>query len=127
MRLEKLLHNSVRNTLEHFDEYVDQSAIGFAQGSTPVPSIAPIDFVVSRRRALRRFALERKIPHLYFMRVFIASERIFVNRGHEISIQALHTECRRIVKRVLPLVPDSGAQGSSMMIITSATFPGPRA
>jgi hypothetical protein len=127
VKLERLLDGQVRNTIEHFDEYIDRSALGFATGKFPTPSLAPIDFVVSRRRALQRFALERKVPNLHFMRAFIASERVFVNCGHEISIQGLHTECRRIVKRLVPLVPDPEAQGSSMMVITTETFRPPPA
>lgn len=121
--LTRLFEAKVRNTLEHFAEYIDEAAIGFATNKTPTPSLAPIDFVVSRRRALQRFAVEQKVPHLYFIRVFITSERVFVNCGHEISIQALHTECRRIVKRLAPLMRDQREGGSSMLVIARATFP----
>lgn len=123
IKLSALHSAKVRNTLEHFDEYIDGAAIGFATNKTPTPSLAPIDFVVSRRRALQRFAVERKVPHLFFIRVFIASERVFVNCGHEISIQALHTECRRIVKRLAPLMRDREEGGRSMLVIAQATFP----
>jgi hypothetical protein len=122
VKLSALFQAKVRNTLEHFDEYIDEGAIGFATHQHPTPSLAPVDFVVSRRHALRRFAVQRRVPHLFFMRVFIASERVFVNCGHEISIQALHTECRRIVKRLAPFMQDREREGSSMLVISIDTF-----
>jgi hypothetical protein len=124
VKLERVLEPKVRHTLEHFDEYMDKTAIRYATGQIPTPSIAPIDFVMSRRRVLERFDIGGKSPGIYFVRVFIASERVFVNCGHEISVQALHDECRRIAKRLSPQVPRDvgGERGSSMLVITRETF-----
>ncbi len=127
VKLARTFEARVRNTLEHFDEYLDGATVGFATHDIPTPALVPIDFVVSRRSALEQFAVQQRIPHLYFMRVFIASERVFVNCGEEISIQALHTECRRIAKRLKPMVPEAdkppNERGTSMLVITDTTFP----
>jgi hypothetical protein len=83
--------------------------------------------VVSRRRTLQRSPSSRRYPHYYFMRVHIAAERTFVNCEREISIQALHDECRRIAKRLTPSVPEPDAKpderGSPMLVIADNTFP----
>lgn len=122
VKLSALSQAKIRNTLEHFDEYIDEAAVGFVTHKHPTPSLAPLDFVVSRRRALQRFAFQRRVPHLFLMRVFIASERVFVNCGHEISVQALDVECRRIVKRLAPAMQDREEGGSAMLVINTDTF-----
>jgi hypothetical protein len=124
IKLERVFEPKVRHTLEHFDEYMDNIAVRYATGQIPTPSIAPIDFVMSRRLVLERFDIGGKTPSVYFVRVFIASERVFINCGFEISVQALHDECRRIAKRLAPHVPqdESGERGSSMLVITRETF-----
>ncbi len=92
VKLERVFEAKVRHTLEHFDEYIDDTAIKYATRQLPTPSLAPVDIVVSRRRALRHFAVQQKVPHSYFMRVYIAAERTFVNCEREISVQALRDE-----------------------------------
>jgi hypothetical protein len=123
VRLSAVLAPKVRHTLEHFDEYLDEAALGFATHRTATPSLVPIDFVVSRRRVLEALARHRGEHNVFFMRVFIASERVFVNCGHDISIEALRVECRRIVKRLAPARGDREEGGSSMLVITDTTFP----
>lgn len=127
VKLERIFEAKVRHTLEHFDEYIDETAIKYATRRLPTPSLAPVDMVVSRRRTLQRFAIQQKVPHCYFMRVYIAAERTFVNCEREISIQALRDECRRIAKRLTPYVPEPDAKpdarGSSILVIADNTFP----
>jgi hypothetical protein len=125
VRLERVFEAKVRHTLEHFDEYIDRTAVKYATGQIPTPSVAPIDLVVSRRRALERMPVRGRRPHVYYMRVFIASERVFINCGHEVSVQALRDECRRVAKRLAHYVPEPdehGERGSSMLVIKPATF-----
>jgi hypothetical protein len=127
VRLQRVFDAKVRHTLEHFDEYIDRTAIKYATGQVQTPSVAPIDFVFSRRRALAR-ALQEKPRNIYLMRVYIASERVFINCGHEIGVQTLHDECRRIVRRLNAYVPapysKTEDRDSYMIVITPETFQG---
>lgn len=127
VKLERIFEAKVRNTLEHFDEYIDETAIKYATRRLPTPSLAPVDMVVSRRQTLQRFAIQQKVPHCYFMRVYIAAERS-LNADLALAVhERLRDECRRIAKRLTPSVPEPDAKpdarGSSMLVIADNTFP----
>lgn len=126
IKLERVFEAKVRHTLEHFDEYIDRTAIKYATREMSTPSVAPMDFVLGRRKALA-IELQGRVPNIYFMRVFIAEERVFVNCGYEIDVESLREECREVAKRLTPLVPEplpSGERGSPLFVITPATFEG---
>jgi hypothetical protein len=119
------LHEAgVRNSIEHFDEYLDETALDASQQKLPLPVVVPLDFAVGRRSTLSQFPIQNERPNVHMLRVYIASERMFVNAGKEVNIRNLRNECRRIAKRLAPLVPqgESGERGSSMYVLTSATF-----
>jgi hypothetical protein len=125
IKLSEILSPKVRHSLEHFDEYLDDTGILFLERRIPTPALMPIDFAIGRRNTLEQFQVANQRPHVYFLKVYIASERVFVNCGHEISIQKLHTECRRIAKRLRPLVPPAPSpseRGSQMLVVTPNTF-----
>lgn len=125
IRLAEVLAPKVRHSLEHLDEYVDDTGLRFLEGRIPTSALVPVDFAVGRRNTLAQFQVANKRPHVYFVKVYVASERVFVNCGHEISIQKLHTECRRIEKRLQPLVPPAPSpseRGSQMLVVTPSTF-----
>jgi hypothetical protein len=58
--------------------------------------------------------------------VYIASEKVFVNAGREVSVRALRDEARRIVKRLEPLLPNHERfhenRGLLVFILTDQSF-----
>lgn len=124
LKIETVLEADVRHSIEHFDEYLDDTALAAVDGRLSMPALIPLDMAVGRRRTLSQPPDGGTKPHVRFLRVYIASEAVFVNAGREVSIRNLRTECRRIAKRLAPHVPkdDDGERGSSMYVLASESF-----
>lgn len=125
VRLKTIFESGVRNTLEHFDEYLDDVAIGCQQASIPRPTLIPFDVVVEKRKSLT--AIDPEF-HVEYLRAYIVADRVFVNADREINIRALHDEARRIVKRLKPLIDvadetDVERRRSAVMVLTDRSFP----
>jgi hypothetical protein len=94
---------TVRNSIEHFDEWLDESGLGFQDGTIERPAIMPLDMAIGNRGTIRSFAQDYATIHP--MRVYVADERTFMNATAKIDLQALRDECvviRDVVARVLP-------------------------
>ncbi len=126
VKVKALLDANVRNSLEHFDEYLDEIAIRCHDGAIPRPTSVPLDVSVGRRKTFERFPIGGKQPHVENLRVYVAADKLFVNAGREINIRALQDEARRIMKRLEALVPTDDEhpeqRGSSVFILTDASF-----
>lgn len=126
----ELLHAKVRNTLEHFDEYLDQTAIRSWRGSIPTPTLIPTDMTLGRDGTLEQFDIGGTSPTIYPLRVYLAEERVFVNCGERISLQEVADECQAIQTRLEGLDPNLAnpgndeemERGSSMLVITADSF-----
>src|SRR5712664_2369848 len=53
--LAPVLDGAARNSIEHFDEYVDDAAIQSYRGTIPRPTLFAVDMVVSTRSLIERF------------------------------------------------------------------------
>jgi hypothetical protein len=126
VKIKALLDSNIRNSLEHFDEYLDDVAIRCHEATIPRPTSVPLDVSVGRRKTFERFPIGGKRPHVENLRVYVAADKVFVNAGHEINIRALHDEARRIMKRLERLVPKDEEhpeqRGSSVFILTDSSF-----
>jgi hypothetical protein len=124
LKIEILLETGVRHSLEHFDEFLDRTALAAVDERLPMPALIPLDMAVGRRSTLSQFATRGARLHVKYLRVFIASERVFVNADREVNIEKLRVECRRIVRRLNQRVPrdDDGARGSFVHVLTPETF-----
>jgi len=126
VQLKTILEADVRNSLEHFDEHLDSVALRCYEGTIPRPTTVPLDVLVGRRRTFEQFPIGGIVPHVENLRVYIATEQVFVNAGKEISIRALRDEARRIVKRLQPLVPkdetNPEVRGSTVFVLRDDSF-----
>jgi hypothetical protein len=124
LRLDMVLGASVRNTLEHFDEYIDDLARRAAKKQLPSPILVPVDFLMSHGRTLD-FLLQRGGGVLRPLRGYYADERLFVNAGREVDVDALNGECRAIRDRVAQHLPAGVLEepgGSAMYVLTDTSF-----
>jgi hypothetical protein len=118
----------VRNTVEHFDEYLDDTSRKCSNGTIALPAVLPIDMAFGHRDLMPQLLTGTNMPGatVYSLRVYLADERVFINCGTEISIGQLHDECGAIQTRLKPLLPDfvagTGGQGSSMIVLTDQSF-----
>jgi hypothetical protein len=124
VRLEVVLGANVRNTLEHFDEYIDNLARQAAKKEITPPIIVPVDFLVSHRRTLD-ILLQGRGGVVRPLRGYYADERLFVNAGREVDVGALNAECRAIRDRVAQHLPRGILEepgGSAMYVLTETSF-----
>lgn len=91
--LDELLKSKIRNTLEHFDEYLDQADELLTVTGHPTATLAMSNMVLSHWEHL---AGEKIFP----IRVYIASEKRFYNMKWSIDLGKLHAESQMVVDRL---------------------------
>lgn len=92
IQLVELLNSKIRNTLEHFDEYLDEANIAVSEATTPPSPMAAYNMVLSRWEVFT--------PPVYPVRLYISSERKFYNMKWSVDINAMHKEASAIVERL---------------------------
>jgi hypothetical protein len=123
--LQHVLDAKVRHSLEHFDEYIDETAIKAHAREIKPPSFLPVDMLMGSRTTLDTFNVGGEQATVYPLRVYLADEQVFINAGKEISVRGLHGECLAIQDRLAPAVPQSGAEeerGSPLYVLTKSSF-----
>lgn len=124
VRIEEVRHVKVRHSLEHFDEFLDQTALKSRRGQIAQPALFPVDMTFGRD------GLIDPDTNNYPLRVYLAQERVFVNCGQRISIGKIQEECMAIANQLQSAAPDilghtvdaSEERGSSMLVITPESF-----
>src|SRR3989442_266083 len=104
--LAPILDGAARNSIEHFDEYVDDAAVQSYLGAIPRPTLFAVDMVLNTRSVLRQFDVSGERPTIYFILAYIADERVFSNCSRELRMEPLRDCCSMIRQRVEPLLPD---------------------
>jgi hypothetical protein len=120
LELDVVLDPEVRHSLEHFDEYLDRTGLAGIRGEISTPTMLPVDFVLGRDGSLEQFDVGGARPTVYPIRVYLAEERVFVNAGERIDLDALRRQAASIVERVGPLLPEPAldpARGSGMVLV----------
>jgi hypothetical protein len=123
--LSETLRAGVRHTLEHFDEYLDKTALKFSKQPPTGRVLLPLDVALGRESTLDQFSEGGTV---YPLRVYLAEERTFVNCGKRVDIGAIHIECSALVSFLAAEVPalaeqDSGeGRGALMFVLTPDTF-----
>lgn len=109
--LAELLDQKVRNTLEHFDEYLDEANIEVSEARHP-PGAMAYNVVLSHWEACR--------PRVYPIRVYISSERKFYNMKWSVDLGAMNVEASAIVQRLrtLPGFSDKDGPGGILGPLT---------
>jgi hypothetical protein len=96
--LEEIRNAKVRNTLEHFDEYLDRAIVQLAQGKAPPARFAAYNLVLSNRDTLDSALLP--------IRLYYAKSRVFQNLEYEIDIGKICNEAESIVAAIEEFVED---------------------
>jgi hypothetical protein len=120
--LTPLKDTQVRNTLEHFDEYVDHIALQARSG--PFPALVASDMALSDRHLLSAFNHQGvTFPNVHHIRTYVADEHRFINCGHEVDMAALRNTAAQIRDRVKPLLGQPlNEDGSAMHVLTDKSF-----
>lgn len=105
IRIEEMFDNKVRNSLEHFDEYLDEDILRLSKIENVKDPMAVYNMVLSHREVFS--------PSVYPIRLYIASERKFYNMHCSIDIGKLYDEACLILKRLKSsgVFPEEGPGG----------------
>ncbi len=116
----------VRHTLEHHDEYLDRISLQLIDGTLSRPALVPIDMVISHRHLLQQFDIGGERSNDVFVRIYITTERRFVNCGHEVDVAQLRATADEVTQRLGEILgKDRDTSGSSMIVLTHTSFDPP--
>ncbi|GAB2880065.1 hypothetical protein GCM10027277_56610 [Pseudoduganella ginsengisoli] len=87
--LKEMLNAKVRNTLEHFDEYLDEANVSLSQGKLPPSPMAAYNMVISHWEVFD--------PPVYPIRLYVSVERKFYNMKWSVDIDAIYKEASALV------------------------------
>lgn len=122
--LNPVLDSAARNSVEHFDEYLDKTAIESYRGDILKPTLFAFDLVLSSRSLLAQFHVGGSTPAVRFFRAYIADERVFSSFERELQLEPLRDCCSSMRNRIEPLLPDlaSDERNGGMLVITEKSF-----
>lgn len=105
IKLEEILNHKLRNSLEHFDEYLDENIVRLTEKGPPPATYAAYNMVLSHREIFK--------PEVYPIRLYIASERKFYNMRFSIDVGEIYDEACAILERLheLGVFPRRGPAG----------------
>jgi hypothetical protein len=92
--LDELLKTKARDSIEHFDEYLDAAYVQVTTGKIPSPWAA-YNMTLSDSRTMN--------PPPYPIRIYLAEERKFQNMRFTIDLGKVHKEASAIVERLASL------------------------
>ncbi|MND24855.1 hypothetical protein D3C76_343170 [compost metagenome] len=95
IELKELLNPKVRNTLEHFDEYLDSANYEVSRRDTPLGTMAAYNMVISHWDVAR--------PRFYPVKLYISAERKFYNMKWSVDLGAIQNEAQAIVSKMKAL------------------------
>lgn len=98
LSIKEIKNNKVRNTLEHFDEYLDECNLELAKAYTDLKknhSLAAYNMTFSNMKVIQ--------PDVYPIRLYIADEKKFYNFDWSIDIGMIYDEALSILERLKEL------------------------
>jgi hypothetical protein len=90
LALDEILNTKVRNSLEHFDEYLDEMNASLAAGEPASAPMAGYNMVLSHWEVTN--------PRLYPLRIYISAERKYYNMKYAIDLNKLREQAGSIIE-----------------------------
>ena len=119
--LSEIENDSVRHSLEHFDEYLDRTALTAATREIRPPALMPFDVALGKRDTLAVFPIDGASAQVEFLRVYLVDEKVVVNCGREVRVDMLRDQAAGVRDRLVHEVPER-ERGGLMLLITEGTF-----
>ncbi|MBJ3795501.1 hypothetical protein ACJYFV_16150 [Enterobacter asburiae] len=88
VEISELKSIKVRNTLQHFDEYLDEVNLEASEGKLRSHQIAVYNFVMSHWEAIN--------PRPYPIRLYISAEKTYYNMKASVNLGKIYIEASRI-------------------------------
>jgi hypothetical protein len=111
LTLDEVLNTKVRNSLEHFDEYLDEINASLATGEPASAPMAAFNMVFSHREMI--------YPEVYPIRVYVVTERKYYNMKNVIDLGSLREQAASVVERLqsLGFLRDDTEPGGLMVLL----------
>ena len=107
--LVEMLNAKVRNTLEHFDEYLDEANVSLSQGKAPPSPMAAYNMVISQWEVID--------PPVYPIRLYVSAERKFYKMKWSVNIDAIHKEASALVECIAPHLKFANGEGPGGLML----------
>lgn len=107
--LAELLNAKVRNTLEHFDEYLDEANMTLTDAQTPPSPMAAYNMVLSRWEVFS--------PRVYPIRLYISAERTFYNMKWSVNLDAINKEAAAVAERCVTAIGSVAKEGPGGLML----------
>ncbi len=109
--ISEIKNSKVRNSLEHFDEKLDDINIKFSGSKQDIFPAAAYNMTFSEWKVIN--------PRVMPIRLYISSEKRFYNFNHCIDIGKLHAEASSIISRLkeLKLLEQSEKPGGMILLL----------
>jgi hypothetical protein len=88
----ELSNVEARNSVEHFDQYLDRASLSFSVPGRSEPGFALYNMVLSSWKVFDKKAFPLK--------VYVANERKYFNLEWVADLSALHAECSNLIARI---------------------------
>jgi hypothetical protein len=109
VELTEMLNPKVRNTLEHFDEYLDEANLTLSTAKLLPSPMAAYNMVLSHWEVFS--------PRVYPVRVYISSEQKFYNMKWSVDIGVIHKEATKLVERLITHPAFANTEGPGGLMI----------
>jgi hypothetical protein len=118
---DSLLDANLRNSLEHFDEYLDKYAAADLAGERIGPGMAAYNIVVSRLDAIEIIGRGPAYP----LRVYSAGERVYYNFDRKVDLNRLREQASAVAERLrqLPSLQREEEPGGMLVVLRPAKAP----
>ena len=87
--LEEIVNHKVRNTLEHFDEYMDKAVVNLSNPTKRPSPWAAYNLIASSKGVFK--------PNIYPIKYYVADEEVFYNMKWSINIRKMYDEALSIM------------------------------
>lgn len=110
IEITEIKKSRVRNTLEHFDEYLDEESIKFENTHDNSRNVAAYNMALSDWDVFN--------PRVYPIRLYIVNEKKFYNMGYSIDIGKMYEEAKAILNRLKQqnLLTNRSGEGGMLII-----------
>lgn len=107
LNLVEIFNHKVRNTLEHFDEYLDEANYDLSRRGE-VGTAAAYNIVISH--------WEVSEPRVYPIRLYVASEKKFYNMKWSVDMGRIHEEANLIIDQLKKIPALSNHEPGGLLI-----------
>ena len=108
IELVEMFNVKVRNSIEHFDQYLDEANMDLLAATSPPAPLAAYNMTFS--------SWDLMTPRPYPVRLYVADERKFYNLKHSVDLGKLYEEASAVRNRLLTTPPIAGMQPGGLMV-----------